>query len=149
MNEHQIERLIEGFEGLRAVVLSLDRRLGTLEEKVEARFYDTRPMMEVVVAKLDGIEERIGGIEERMTRLEARMGKLEERMDRLEERMDRLEERIDRLEVSFEQFRDETREQLAHISHQMEILTLDVMEVRAKQRSLDKRVTSLENPPVS
>lgn len=142
MNEHQIERLIEGFEGLKAVVLSLDRRLGTLEEKVEARFYDTRPMMEVVVAKLDGLEERLG-------RLEERLGGLEERLGGLEARMIRLEERMDRLETSFEQFREETREQLAHVNHQLEILTLDVMDVRAKQRSLDKRVTSLENPSVS
>jgi chromosome segregation ATPase len=135
MNEQQIERLIEGFEGLKSVVLSLDRRLLTLEEKVEVRLYDTRPMLDAVLAKLDRLEERLD--------------RMEERLSRMEERLDKLEARLDRLESAFEQFREETREQLAQINHQLEILTLDVMDVRAKQRSLDKRLTTLENPSLS
>ncbi|HEX8721772.1 MAG TPA: hypothetical protein VF736_14150 [Pyrinomonadaceae bacterium] len=37
----------------------MDTRLASLEEKVDARLHDTRPMWEAVLARLDKIEARL------------------------------------------------------------------------------------------
>ena len=39
---------------------SLKARLTTLEDKVDARLYDTRPIWEAVLSRLDTIEMRLG-----------------------------------------------------------------------------------------
>lgn len=48
---------------LETVVTGLDARLTTLEEKVESRPQETRPIWEQVLTRLDGLESRMKGLE--------------------------------------------------------------------------------------
>lgn len=54
---------------------------------------------ELILQRLDGIQNQIGHLEERFDKLEARFDKLEKRIEVLEVRMDKLEARFDRLEA--------------------------------------------------
>ena len=62
MSEEPTERL-EGSTPFETHVLraleALSNRLRALEEKVEARLHDTRPIWEAVLARLDSIEARL------------------------------------------------------------------------------------------
>jgi chromosome segregation ATPase len=49
---------------------SLDGRLTALEEKVDSRLRETRPIWEAVQTRLESVENRLGGVEERLGSLE-------------------------------------------------------------------------------
>ncbi len=53
---------------------------------------------ELILQRLDGIQNQIGHLEERFDKLEERFDKLEARFDKLEARFDKLEARFDKLE---------------------------------------------------
>jgi chromosome segregation ATPase len=84
--------------GLRQILArldSIDARLTTLEEKVDRRLQETRPIWEQVLARLDSLE---GEVRTGFRKIERQIGTLAK--DVLEVRADQrdLEERIDRLE---------------------------------------------------
>ncbi len=84
MSEEQTERF-EGGTPFEIRVLrelsNLNNRLSSLEEKVEARLYDTRPIWEAVLARLDSIEARLDSIEARLDGIEARLKKVETKFE--------------------------------------------------------------------
>src|SRR5688572_10233240 len=49
---------------------TLDVRITALEEKVDSRLRETRPIWEAVQARLDGVENRLEGIENRLEGVE-------------------------------------------------------------------------------
>ena len=102
---------------------SLDARMTALEERVDRRLQETRPIWEAVLARLDKIEERMTALEGRMTSLETRMGGLEKRMDNLE---------LD------------TRAGFRRVENLVGKMSSDVLEVRALQSDLERRVDRLE-----
>ena len=76
---------------------SIDKRLGTLEEKVDRRLQETRPIWESVLEQLKEVNTRLTRVEDenkdfrRMFRatfsdISRTQGDLEERLDKLEER---------------------------------------------------------------
>ena len=61
---------------IEAKVDALDGRLTTLEEKVDSRLRETRPIWETVLARLDGVESRLGGVEDGLEGLKGEVKKL-------------------------------------------------------------------------
>ena len=78
MSENLTQRLPEDL--LRLILARLDSidgringlelRMTALEEKVDRRLQETRPIWEAVLARLDKIEERMTALEKRMDNLE-------------------------------------------------------------------------------
>jgi chromosome segregation ATPase len=98
-------------------VSNLETRLTALEDKVDRRLYDTRPIWEQVLVRLDAVEGQLasfGG------------------------RMDSFEKRLD-------DFGLELRSSLRRFERQVGMLAEDVMIVRADQRGLEKRMNELES----
>ncbi len=120
MSEEPTRNLLQdGFARVLARLDTLDARLTALEDKVERRLQDTRPIWEQVLTRLDGIESRLDSLESRMTALEGEMRTL----------------------------REEVRSGLHQFEPQVEVLTKDVRDVRAKQLDLDRRMDRLESKP--
>lgn len=99
----------DGVERILASIGSLDARLTSLEEKVDRRLQETRPIWEQVLVRLDGVESKVQTLEGEVTGLreEMRTGfrRVERKIDRLakdvfEVRTDQLdlEKRMDDLE---------------------------------------------------
>lgn len=92
---------------------SVETRLAALEDKVERRLHDTRPIWEQVLVRLTAIEERLTKVEERLTGVETRLGKVEDEVYglnrkvrvfsvdivKLQDKDDDLEERMNRMEA--------------------------------------------------
>jgi chromosome segregation ATPase len=82
MSEEQTDRLEGGtpFEirvlrelaNINHRLTGLESRLTTLEEKVDARLHDTRPICEAVLSRLDSIESRLDNIEARLKKVETK-----------------------------------------------------------------------------
>jgi predicted nuclease with TOPRIM domain len=92
----------DGVERILASIGSLDARLTSLEEKVDRRLQETRPIWEQVLVRLDGFEKRLDG------------------------------------------FGSELRTSLRRFERNIGRLAEDVLEVRAYQRDLEKRMDDLE-----
>ena len=91
MSEEQTDRLEGGtpFEirvlrelsNINQRLNGLEARLTSLEEKVDARLHDTRPIWESVLSRLDGIETRLDRIETRLDSMDARLEKVETKFE--------------------------------------------------------------------
>lgn len=98
MSEEPTQRLPNGdLQLILARLDSIDTRLATLEEKVDRRLQETRPIWENVLSQLQEVNARLTRVEEenkdfrRMFRstfsdISRVQGDLEERLDRLEGR---------------------------------------------------------------
>ncbi len=102
--------------GIHARFDSIDGRLTTLEDKVDRRLQETRPIWEQVLAKLNGLEIKV---------------------DSLGAKVDGLEAKVDGVET-------EVRRGFRRLEHHMEVLAGDVVAVRAAQHDLDRRMEKLE-----
>src|SRR5438270_798254 len=101
--------------------------------------------------RLDSIDSRLGNMESRLSTVENRLSNVEGRLSALEDKVDRrLQEtrpiweqvltRLDSLEI-------EMRTGFRRFGRQVGQLAKDVMEVRADQNDLDRRMDQLETKP--
>ena len=102
-----------------ASLVSIGARLTALEDKVDRRLLETRPIWEQVLGRLDHIDNR---------------------MNTIENRMNTIENRLDSIET-------EMRSGFRKLERQVGLLAEDVLVVRADQRDLEKRVSKLESEP--
>jgi predicted nuclease with TOPRIM domain len=95
----------DAFQRILARLDSIDSRLTTLEEKVDRRLQETRPIWEQVLVRLDNLEGEVSTL------------------------------------------REEFRTGLRRFERQVGLLAKDVMEARADQLDLDRRMDQLEPKP--
>jgi septal ring factor EnvC (AmiA/AmiB activator) len=141
--DEKLDLILAEIRVMKADIRGLDVRLTSLEAKVADRLLDTRPLWEVISARTEMIVERVARIEEQNARTEERVARIEEQNARIEEQNARIEERVARIEEQNER----TIETLRQIDSKLEVMTHDVLDVRAAQRILASRVYALEQRP--
>lgn len=118
MSEEPTQNLPQ--DGVRQILArldSIDSRLTALEDKVDRRLQDTRPIWEQVLVRLDAVEGQLvifGG------------------------QLDGFEKRLD-------DFGGELRSSLRSFERQVGRLAEDVLKVRADQRGLEERMDKIES----
>jgi hypothetical protein len=103
---------------------SIDTRLTALEDKVDRRLQETRPIWEQVLVRLGAVEGQLVSFGGRMDGFESKLVSFESKLDG---------------------FEGELRSSLRRFGEQVKMLAEDVFEVRAGQRGLDKRMDRLES----
>src|SRR5215211_1658680 len=86
---------------------SVETRLTALEDKVERRLQDTRPIWEQVLTRLTAVEERLTKVETRLKRVEDEVFMLRRKFDVWTSDLARLQQRYEDLEERFEEFKSE------------------------------------------
>ena len=112
---------------------ALDARFNAMEARFDARF--------------NAVEKRLDAIEERLDKVETRLDKVEVRLDRIEVRVQALEAKALDTKPIWERALAEIFEVKAGVedlNRKFDVLTLDVMKVRADQRRVEKRMDELE-----
>jgi chromosome segregation ATPase len=71
-----------------SILRSIDGRLTTLEDKLERRLQETRPIWEQVLVRLTAVEERLTKVEEELTKLGARVKRVEDEVFMLRRKFD-------------------------------------------------------------
>jgi chromosome segregation ATPase len=126
---------------VRGDMQSLFDLVRALNEKVDARLHDTRPIWEAVASRLEAIE-----IEQKSQG--ARLDSMEAEQSRQGVRLDAIEARLDAIEVKFERFdtiETELRRLRRRIERMVGKLSHDLLEVQAAQQDLEDQVEKLEN----
>src|SRR5712691_2823236 len=89
-----------GFQMILTRLDSLDSRIVGLEEKVDRRLMETRPIWEQVLKRFDGVEAHFDGLEIRFDGVETRFDGVETRFDSVETRFDGVENRLNGVETA-------------------------------------------------
>ena len=103
---------------------SFDLRLTALDEKVDRRLMETRPIWQNVLSRLDSIDKRLD-------LLESRMGAVESQMALLAKGFDRVETEVENLSLKFRAFQG------------------DLLRMQTRDERLAERIEKLENPPAA
>ncbi|HEX3186185.1 MAG TPA: hypothetical protein VHQ94_15415 [Pyrinomonadaceae bacterium] len=73
MSEDLTKKLPKGDDNVAVILQNIDSRLQRLEQKVEERLYDTRPIWQKVVADIAQLHEGQAQLQEGQTRLQCEM----------------------------------------------------------------------------
>jgi chromosome segregation ATPase len=115
MSEDTTQNLPGGDLGeVLSILRSMDTRLTALEDKVERRLHDTRPIWEQVLTRLTAVEERLTKVEEELTKLGTRVKKVEDEVFMFRRKFDvwtgdltLVQQRYEDLEERFAEFKTE------------------------------------------
>ena len=113
----------------------------------ESRFFEER-----VFARFDAMEARFDA---RFSSLDARLDRVEARLDRIETRLDGLEIRVQALEARSLDTKPiweralaeilEVKQGVEDLNRKIDVLNQDVLQVRADQRRVEKRMDVVES----
>lgn len=127
---------------------------------------DSRSFEERVFARFDAIDAGLRDLNARVERLEGRVESLEAQSERravetkpiweralaeiaaLSQRFDTLERKVDALEVKIDELREEVSvisRKVDSIEHNLEVVAIDMLGLRGKQRSLEVRMDKLDS----
>ncbi|HEV7893638.1 MAG TPA: hypothetical protein VGP08_23690 [Pyrinomonadaceae bacterium] len=105
MSEDRTQNLPQGDLGeILSLVRSMDTRLTALEDKVEHRLYDTRPIWEQVLTRLTAVEEQLT---KGLKRVEDEVFMLRRKFDVWTGDLTLLQQRYEDLKERFEEFKSE------------------------------------------
>jgi predicted nuclease with TOPRIM domain len=97
MSEEQTERF-EGGTPFEIRVLreltNLNNRLSTLEEKVDSRLKETRPIWEAVLLRLDSMDNRLNSVDTRLEKVEDKFATVAEELLDMRTDIGRLKKRL-------------------------------------------------------
>ncbi len=130
------------------------KQLESLEEKVDRRLMETRPIWEAVRMRLDGMDThlegiatRFDGMDMRLDGIDARLNGIDARLDGIDVRLDGVDGRLNKLESNVTDLKTEMAEGFYKFSEKVQVLLEDVMDVRSEQRRLKHRMDKLESKP--
>ncbi len=112
---------------MKIVINDINRRLATLEEKVERRLYDTRPIWEGVQAQLGVMQEQISALHEQSEATQAQIAEVQVQVAEVQAHVMGIEERVMRLDGKFD------------------VLSGELLGFRADNVIIHRRVTKLED----
>lgn len=119
---------------------------------------ESRSFEERVFARFDGMESRFDAMESRFNKrfdaVDARLGGLETRVDGLDARVETLEIQAERRALETKPIWEralaeilEVRLRVDDVARKMDVLSRDVMQVRADQLRLEDRLDKLDSRP--
>jgi|ERR1700730_15047441 len=103
---------------------SFDLRLIELDEKVDRRLMETRPIWQQVLSRLDSVDTRLDS-------LESRVGSVESQMGLLAKGFDRVEGEVENLGLKFRAFQG------------------DLLRMQTRDERMAERIEKLEHPPAT
>lgn len=131
-----IGSLSSRMDSLDARMDSFELRLTALDERVDRRLMETRPIWESVLSRLDSIDSRLDSIDRRLDSIDSRLDSLESRIGVVESQMgllfkgfDRVEGEVENLGLKFRSFQG------------------DLLRMQTRDERMAERIEKLENPP--
>jgi Skp family chaperone for outer membrane proteins len=131
-------------------IMNLGTRLEALENKVEERLQDTRPLWSGVQTQIEGLradmQTQMEGLRaDTQTRIESLREEMQTRIESLREEMQtRIESLREEMQTRIESLREEMQKGFHLLDKKFELVQEDVVNVRVKQRFLEKEVDEIK-----
>ncbi|QUV85218.1 hypothetical protein [Chloracidobacterium aggregatum] len=117
-------------------------RLSAMESRSAARESQ-------IISRLEALETQVSGFGARLDALETQVSGFGARLDALEVRVSGVESRLDALETQLKEGFQKVNDGLEIMKYKLEIMTQDIMDVRAAMRKLDRRIPGGLEPSVA
>ncbi|WP_058866551.1 hypothetical protein [Chloracidobacterium thermophilum] len=117
-------------------------RLSAMESRSAARESQ-------IISRLEALETQVSGFGARLDALETQVSGFGARFDALEVRVSGVESRLDALETQLKEGFQKVNDGLEIMKYKLEIMTQDIMDVRAAMRKLDRRIPGGLEPSVA
>ena len=142
------ERVFARFDVVEGRLGTVEIRLGKLEE----RQYDTKPIWEQALAAIAEVSSRLDSVNTRLVSMDARFDSMDARFDSMDARFvsmdarfDSMDARFDRVDSRFDKLETDMDDGFRRVAFKMDVLNDALLEVRAEQRYLDRRLEKLES----
>jgi len=114
---------------------------------------ETKPTIETILERLSAMESRSAARESqiisRLEALETQVSSFGGRLETLETQVSSFGARLDALETQVTEGFQKVNKTLEHMKHKVEIMTQDIMDMRASLRALDQRIPRAIEPSVA
>jgi chromosome segregation ATPase len=117
-------------------------RLSAMESRSAARESQ-------IISRLEALETQVSSFGTRLEALETQVSGFGARLDALEVRVSGVESRLDALETQLKEGFQKVNDGLEIMKYKLEIMTQDIMDVRAAMRKLDRRIPGGLEPSVA
>jgi chromosome segregation ATPase len=117
-------------------------RLSAMESRSAARESQ-------IISRLEALETQVSGFGARLDALETQVSGFGARLDALEVRVSGVESRLDALETQLKEGFQKVNDGLEIMKYKLEIMTQDIMDVRAAMRKLDRRIPGGLEPSIA
>ena len=151
MSEDLTNKLPKGADNVASILLNIDSRLQRLEQKVDERLYDARPIWQKVVAdiaQLQGgqreLQEGVRELKEDVRELQDGHRELQQGQRELQQGVRQLHEGQQRLEATMASEFCQVNKSILNVFYQIEVLNDTVLNVQVRHRDVDRRVRVLE-----
>jgi archaellum component FlaC len=129
--DSRLDRIDSRLDGIDLRLDGLDSRLTTLEDKVDKRLHDTRPIWENALARIAETRiEMAEGFEKLRAGMSEGFGQLRTEMNE-----------------GFGKLRTDMEDGLYRVKGHIDVLNTNILEVRTDMLHLDRRITKLEAEP--
>lgn len=118
-----------------------ERRMLTHIDGLAHRVESMAIELNLTVAALRSVEERLEKVEERLERVEERLGKVEGRLDKVEARLDKVETRLDQVEERL----GKVEARLDGMDERLAVLARQYADLLASHHRLQERLSRLDN----
>ena len=155
--------IVDRFDRLSALVQECihrqeltEARIESLDQKIEQRLHDTRPMWEALQHRMDDLQQRMEQLQQKSEHLEQRIGEMDQRMQAELKEVNRqiaeLRGEIDGLRSELHQeagsIRTEAASAYRAVERKIGILSKNLVDMTADIREIQDRLERLEtNPP--
>jgi len=127
----------------------------TFEERVFARFDAMDARFDAVDRRFEAVDKRFEAVDRRFDAVDRRFDAVDARLDGIDIRLEGLDGRVQALEAKALDTKPiweralaqilEVQNGVADLNRKFDVLTMDVMQVRADQRRVEKRMNDLES----
>jgi chromosome segregation ATPase len=128
-------------------IVDFATQLNNLDEKVETRLHDTRPIWQTVLARLDQLEAKLEVVKADVASVKQDVGDVKLDVNALKVAQDALRQSQERLEADFQTFRHEVFNRLDKLSdekHYVDFLTLKSARMQMEINELKAEVAALQ-----
>jgi chromosome segregation ATPase len=117
-------------------------RLSAMESRSAARESQ-------IISRLEALETQVSSFGTRLEALETQVSSFGTRLETLETQVSSFGGRLDALETQVTEGFQRVNKTLEHMKHKVEIMTQDIMDMRASLRALDQRIPRAIEPSVA
>ncbi|MCI0490828.1 MAG: hypothetical protein L0229_29905 [Blastocatellia bacterium] len=140
----RLDQLISLVQAMSLDIRDVKTRLAALEQKVEERLYDTRPIWESVQTHIVELHQSQERMNEEQARIREEQEKIREEQEKIREEQEKIREEQEKIREEQEKIREEMQAGFRRLDHKIGLISGEIRELYADQRETDRRVDELE-----
>jgi chromosome segregation ATPase len=128
---------------------AMESRSAARESQIISRLEALETQVSSFGTRLEALETQVSSFGTRLEALETQVSSFGTRLETLETQVSSFGGRLDALETQVTEGFQRVNKTLEHMKHKVEIMTQDIMDMRASLRALDQRIPRAIEPSVA